>query len=292
MTLRHLRIFVEVVKCGKMSETAAKLFISQSSISQTIAELESYYGVKLFDRLSKRLFLTSCGKELYEMASKVIMAYDEMDQYMEHISDKQEFRVGATFTIGATVMTRILKQLDKESATIATKVVVDRTSVLENLILHGELDAALVEGTVKSHDLIVRPLVQDELFLVCAPTHPFAQKKSVALKDLDGEDFIMREPTSKTRLIFESYLERAGVAVAEKWVCNNLETIKSAVMAGYGLSVLSERYIKPELEKKALVAVAVKGVHMVRDFSLVYHKNKYPFPAFQKFLSICEDFAE
>ncbi|WP_158095941.1 LysR family transcriptional regulator [Cloacibacillus sp. An23] len=292
MTLRHLRIFVEVVNCGKMSEAASKLYISQSSISQTIAELESYYNVKLFDRLSKRLFLTSSGRELYEMASKVILSYDEMNQYMTHITDRQELKVGATFTIGATVMTQILKRLNGTCPNVTTRVVVDRTPVLERQILHGELDAALVEGTVKSPDVVVQKLMQDELFLVCSPEHPFAGKEQVEIKELEGQDFIMREPQSKTRKIFETYLEREHVAVAEKWTCNNPETIKSAVISGYGLSVLSERYVRRELEKGTIKAVPVRDIHMVRDFSLVYHKSKYRFPAFVNFVTICSNFSE
>ena len=86
MTLRHLRIFVEVVNCGKMSEAASRMYISQSSISQAISDLENYYQTRLFDRLSKRLYLTEAGKEFYSLASKVILAYDEMDKYMELIS--------------------------------------------------------------------------------------------------------------------------------------------------------------------------------------------------------------
>ena len=97
----------------------------------------------------------------------------------------------------------------------------------------------------------------------------------------------MREPTSKTRKIFESYLTRANVQVTEKWTCNNLETIKAAVIGGYGLSVLSARYIRQEQEKGVLRAIPIHGIKMVRDFSLVHHKSKYLFPAFQTFVQLC-----
>lgn len=287
MTLRHLRIFVEVVNCGKMSEAASKLYISQSSISQTISELESYYNVRLFDRFSKRLFLTAAGRELYEMASKVIISYDEMNRYMSHITDKQELKIGATFTICATVMTGILKRLDEECGSAAVRVVVDRTPVLESQLLRGELDAAIVEGVIKSHDLVVEVLMHDELFLVCNPFHPFARREWIDIKELEGQNFIMREQTSRSRKIFEAVLEREHVCVTERWTCNNLETIKAAVVEGYGLSVLSDRYIRQERDKGVLVAIPIRDVHMTRDFSLAYHKNKYRFPAFQSLLSIC-----
>lgn len=287
MTLRHLRIFVEVVNCGKMSEAASKLYISQSSISQTISELERHYRVKLFDRLSKKLFLTTAGHELYALASKIVISYDEMNKYMSHITDKQELKIGATFTIGATLMTQLLKSLNADCPNVIVRVVVDRTPVLEEQILRGELDVAIVEGVIKSHDISSELLMQDELFLVCSTTHPFAKKKSIDIQELAGQDFIMREPTSRSRKIFEAYLERENVRVIEKWTCNNLETIKAAVIDGYGLSVLSERYITQEYQQGDLTIVPIRNVHMTRDFILIYHKNKYQFSALIKFISMC-----
>ena len=78
--------------------------------------------------------------------------------------------------------------------------------------------------------------------------------------------------------------------MTEKWTCNNLETIKAAVIGGYGLSVLSARYIRQEQEKGILRAIPIEGIHMIRDFSLVYHKSKYQFPAFQIFVHLCQNY--
>ena len=69
MTLRHLEIFVEVANCGKMSEAARNLFIAQSSVSQAIAEIERQYNIRLFERLSKKLYLTTSGEEMLGYAT-------------------------------------------------------------------------------------------------------------------------------------------------------------------------------------------------------------------------------
>ena len=292
MTLRHLRIFVEVVNCGKMSEAASKLYISQPSISQTISELENYYNVKLFDRLSKKLYLTAPGKELYEMASKIVLAYDEMDRCMSHATDKQELKLGATFTVSAIVMMRLLRQFDEKYKNITARLVVDRTKVLEHQLLSGELDAAIVEGTIKSSDLVVKDLMKDELVLACPITHPFHLRSHVKLRELEGMDFIMREQASKTRRIFEENLEREHITVKEKWTCNNPWTIKAAVTEGYGLSILSERYIRNEVRSGQIAVARIEGITMERTFSLAYHKNKYKFPAFLSFLKICDSLSQ
>ena len=271
-----------------MSEAASKLYISQPSISQTIAELESHYNVKLFDRLSKKLFLTAYGRELYEMASQIVIAYDEMDMYMSHAADKQELKIGATFTVGATVMMQLLRQLNEKYKNITARVVVDRTKILEHMLLNGELDIAIVEGAIKSPDLIVKVLMKDELVLACPMTHPFRFRSQVSLRELKGQDFIMREPSSRTRRIFEATLAIEHITINEKWTCNNPWTIKAAVADGYGLSILSEQYIRQEVESGIIAAIRIAGVNMTRDFSLVYHKNKYQFPAFAAFEHMCE----
>lgn len=290
MTLRHLRIFIEVVNCGKMSDVAAKMYISQSSISQAISDLEKYYDVRLFERLNKRLFLTETGRQFYQLASKVILSYDEMNEYMSHIMDKQVLRVGATFTIGSTILPPLFQKMEELHPDVVTKVLIDRTPLLETQLLQGDLDLALVEGNIKSPDLLVQNLITDELFLVCSPDHPFAQRREIELRELEGQDFVMREPSSRTRSIFEAHLARENVSVAEKWTCNNPEAIKAAVMRGYGLSVLSARYIHDEQKKGNICAVPIRGIRMLRDFSLVYHKGKYQFPAFHAFVSLCQTY--
>ena len=70
MTIRHLRIFIEVAKSGNMSKAAERLFISQPTVSQAISELEEYYGVLLFERLNRRLYITEIGKKLFFYAKR------------------------------------------------------------------------------------------------------------------------------------------------------------------------------------------------------------------------------
>lgn len=82
-TLRHLQIFSEVAQCGKMSLAAERLFLSQSTVSQAISELEGYYNVLLFERLSKRLHLTPKGEELLIYARRILTLTEDMDSYFK-----------------------------------------------------------------------------------------------------------------------------------------------------------------------------------------------------------------
>ncbi len=80
MTIRHLRIFIEVVTSESMSAAASKLFISQPTVSQAIRELEEHYGVLLFNRLNRRLYITDAGKKLFSYAKGVVKQFDELEE--------------------------------------------------------------------------------------------------------------------------------------------------------------------------------------------------------------------
>ena len=76
MTLRHLRIFAEVFRQNNMSEAARQLHLTQPAVSMAIREMEDFYGVRLFDRLSRRLYPTGQGKTLYEYAVPLLSLFD------------------------------------------------------------------------------------------------------------------------------------------------------------------------------------------------------------------------
>lgn len=79
MTLRHMRIFVAVCETQSVTKAAEKLYISQPSVSQAIIDLEEHFGTRLFDRISRRLYITDAGKQLYEYMSHILTLYKEME---------------------------------------------------------------------------------------------------------------------------------------------------------------------------------------------------------------------
>ena len=78
MTIRHLKIFTEVADAGSMSLAAKRLHISQPSVSQAVAELERYYGIKLFERLSQKIYLTEEGELMLSFSRHILYSFDQM----------------------------------------------------------------------------------------------------------------------------------------------------------------------------------------------------------------------
>ncbi|NLZ92612.1 MAG: LysR family transcriptional regulator, partial [Firmicutes bacterium] len=199
MTIRHLRIFIEVVKSGSMSAAAAKLYISQPTVSQAIRELEEHYGVLLFNRLNRRLYITDAGKKLFSYAQTVVKQFDDLEEKMFSLNKKEKIKIGSTITVGESILSDIINRFTKKEPTIEVYSYMNNTQVIENKLLKSEIDIGIVEGKIKSPDLISMPEVEDYLVLICSTKHPFAKRKIIKLPELANESFAMREKGSGTR---------------------------------------------------------------------------------------------
>jgi DNA-binding transcriptional LysR family regulator len=281
MTIRHLRLFIAVAETGTMRRAAEQFYISQPSVSQAIAELEEHYGVRLFERLNRKLYITPYGQQLLEMAKGVVREFDRLEKTMLQSAKTPILQFGATVTVGTSLAGKIAAEFKARCPAVSLRVWVDNTAAIEQKLLSGELDAALVEGEVKSPDLTVTPAADDYLCLVCGNGHPFADRTGVGVRELAGESFILREEGSGTRERFVRFMEAAGVPLQIGWVSTNSEAIKNAVIQNLGLSVISLRLVEQEVRDGKLHIVRMENDNgfFKRNFSLVLHKNKFITPA-------------
>jgi DNA-binding transcriptional LysR family regulator len=291
MTIRHLKIFISVCDYGKMSLAAEKLFMAQPSVSQAIAEIEQHYGVKVFERLSKKLYLTEAGENLLKYARHIVSSFEEMEESLFYTSSKISLKMGATITVGTCVLNDILNDFKIKKPNINTQVYVENTNVIEEMILKSTLDLGIVEGIIKSRDIITIPIVPDELILVCSPSHEFSSLESITAEKLNNQDFILREEGSGTRELFEKKIENMGITINKKWVCNNSEAIKNAVISDQGLTVISQMLVRKEIDEKKLHRIKINDLKLARNFYLAYHKNKYLSDNLKSFMSACMDYS-
>jgi DNA-binding transcriptional LysR family regulator len=291
MTIRHLKIFIAVCDYGKMSFAAEKLFMTQPSVSQAIAEIEQHYGVKVFERLSKKLYITEAGENLLKYARHIVSSFEEMEESLLNASNNISLKIGATITVGTCVMNDILNDFKIKKPNINTQVYVENTNVIEEMILKSTLDLGIVEGIIKSRDIITIPIVPDELILVCSPSHEFSSLESITAEKLINQDFILREEGSGTRELFEKKIENMGITINKKWVCNNSEAIKNAVISNQGLTVISQMLVSKEIDEKKLHKIKINDLKFTRNFYLAYHKNKYLSDNFKSFISVCMDYS-
>ena len=288
MTLRNLEVFLQVIDAGSMRAAADRLYISQPSVSDAVAQLEQEYAVRLFERLGRRLYLTEAGRTLEGYARQLLHLSDEVARRMSDLTGAGELSVGATVTVGSSVLCDILAALP-----IQTHVIVENMRAIEALLLASSLDVALVEGTVESDRLLTEPVIADELLLALPASHPLAAAPgAVAAAALENEPFIFREAGSATRELFERALAGAGVRVRPVWECHNTEAILRAVETGQGLSVLSGRLLAARVEAGSIVTKKIDGCDLTRRFSLVRHRDKFLTPSLLHFMEACRQFGQ
>ncbi|RGS83879.1 LysR family transcriptional regulator, partial [Thomasclavelia ramosa] len=273
ITRKHLAIFKTVAKTKSMSKAAKLLYISQPTISQKIQEIEDEYQVKLFERYSKTLFISEEGQTLLVKANQILNLYDEI----EHIFTKTKqfpLKIGATLTIGSTLISPILKKLKDKYQDITFQVYIDNTNVIEEKLLNNTLDIALVEGTIINQDLIVEPVIKDRVVFVCAQDYPLNNVKVMSLTELSLHPFIDREQGSGTRNQLDECLKNNNIFLEPAWQCHSWESVKQAVLNGHGIALMPMKIIENEVIEKSIQVINVNNISIERDFSICYHKNK------------------
>ena len=275
MTIRHLKVFTAVVDAGSMSAAAKTLHVSQPTVSQAVTELEKYYGVKLFERLSQKLYLTKEGELMLSFSRHIIDSFEQMEEAMKQAQEKTSLRIGCSVTVGTCLINDILERAEKKMPQIHFSVVVANSSDIEQAILCNEVDIGIVEGIIESSELLTMPVCEDELVVVCAAAHPLAKEKSVTLDMLAGQEYISRESGSVERNQLEKLFEEHGLKLRRTFCSTNTEAIKNAVIRGRGIAVLSRRMIEKERAVGEIVILPIEGLHVTRNINFVIHKNKY-----------------
>lgn len=290
MTNRNLEIFVAVAECGKMSLAARTLYITQSSVSQAISEIEKEYGVLLFERLSRRLHLTDTGRDFLEYAKKTLALQQEMDNFLRDTSKRKKIRIGATVTVGSSLISPIVSQLKALDPDISPEVTVANTHLLEEKLLRSSLDICFVEGMIKHPDIIVEHVMDDEMVFVCGPHHPFYGRDTISIEELDGMPLILREQGSGTRAQVELAMHSRHLELNAPWECCSSDAIINAVSYDHAATIISKRLVEGYSESGRLWCCPIPEVDFNRSFSLVYHKDKLLSSTMLQFMDICRGY--
>lgn len=289
MTLRHLKIFVAVVEHGSATSAANALYLAQPAVSLAIRELEEYYGIKLFDRISNRLHLTEAGKIFYSYASHIIATFDEMEKGLRNWDEIGHLRIGSSITIGNKMLPELIHDFTKLYPKIDVKVLIDSSEVIEKKLMRSELDFALVEGITHTPDLIAKSFAIDELAVVCSSQHPFAAKKIITADELLNEKILLREHGSGTRELFDSVMESHGFVFTPSWESTSTRALLSAVVENLGIAIVPNRLIEIERTSQLIECIHIENIEFKRSFNIVYHKNKYLSKSIKEFMKLCEN---
>lgn len=285
MTLRHIRIFEAVCQTDcNLTKAAALLHMTQPAVSLAVSELENYYGVKLFERINRRLYLSEAGKQFRVYAKGILMTFDDMEKSIRNWDAFGKIRVGASISIGSALMPGFAKTFAEERPETDLQVRIDRSDRLQEALAAGELDMALIEGIVHDDNLLAEDFMEDSLAVIASPALPLPEGVLPPEVFL-AQRFLLRETGSGTREIFAGVLISAGYAVPEPaWESLSTAALIHAAEAGLGIAVVPYRMVS---ENTKLRFLTVEGLTFRRKYQIVYHKNKFLTAAGKHFLDIC-----
>ena len=272
MTLRHLRIFVAVCTWGSITRAAEKLHMAQPSVSLAIRELEEYYQLQLFDRISRKLYLTGDGERFLKYASHITSLFDEMENSMEHWSDMESMSIGSSITIANSLLCECLHSYKLEYPKRQIQILIENSMILEESIVSNQLDLALIE---------------DELAVICAREHPLAEKQKLCLQDIAQEPFLLREKGSGTREILDSIMKVHDIQLHPIWESASTRALVKGVQFGFGISILPYQMVKAELEAGIVTRLYLSDVSFQRDYYIIYHANKHLHAGLMDFIATC-----
>ena len=275
MNIRHLQIFISVCDHDNNITQAAKaLFMSQPSVSQAIRELESYYGVQLFDRMSRRLYLTAAGEEFREYALRLTGLYDDMERRFKNWDGSGAIRIGASMTIGASMMPSLISAYREMHPDTQVRVTIQPSRILQQKLITNELDLALVETQIHSSVLQEKMFHEDVLCVIAPPSWSREQLCEMSVDDFARQRFLLREQGSGSREIFERVMKTAELSVIPVWEAESTTALIHAVAQGMGISVLPRLLVQDAVQKGYVKEMKVQGLKFDQNFYIVHHQDK------------------
>jgi DNA-binding transcriptional LysR family regulator len=287
-TLRQLEVFVATVQKGNVTQAAVAIGLTQSAASMALADFESQLGVKLFDRVGKRLSLNENGRALYPRAVEMIERAREMEGFFHQRLQSADLKLGASSTIGNYLLPQVMGQFIASHPGSRIQLQVGNTRNVIDAIQDFEIDVGFVEGPCLHPEIDAVFWQSDELAICCAPDHPLSQRGAANAEALRQANWILRERGSGTREVVEEILTSQLGQIDLTMELGGTEAIKRAVESGMGISCLPRVALAEAVERGNLVILPTPDLRLTRAFHILLHKQKYRTTGIVNFLDFCK----
>jgi DNA-binding transcriptional LysR family regulator len=287
-TLRQLKVFETAARHLSFSRAAEELHLTQPAVSTQIKLLQQHAGLKLFEQLGKKVYLTPAGAEMLRYSRAIIELFRQAGEAM---ATRQGVSGGtlnvAVISAGDYFFPQLLAEFARSAPGVKLNLgVFNRQQLLQQL---GDnlTDLAVMVRPPRELDTVNEPFAPHPYVIVARPDHPLARRRRIAIGTLLAEPFITRERGSDT---WNSMEDGFGAQLAKLSIAMEIrstETIKQAVIAGLGISFLSAHTIGHELQRRQLAVLDVVGFPLQMQWYVVHLRQKVLAPvamAFKVFL--------
>lgn len=291
MDLNALQAFVAVARSGSFSTAAESLYLTQPAVSKRIAVLEDQLGVRLFDRVGRRVGLTEAGEVLLPRARRLLEQADDLTRVLGNLAGeiRGTLSMATSHHIGLHRLPPVLRDYTRRYPDVRLDIHFMDSETACRAVQTGDLQLAIV--TLPPDEppggLLLETIWVDRLCFAIAPDHALAGVERPGVADLARHPAVLPSASTYTRSILERAMHRHGANLQVGMTTNYLETLKMLVSIGLGWSLLPERMLDAEV-----VVLPVTGLDLARDLGLVSHAGRTLSNAGRAMIETCRRFAD
>jgi len=261
MEIRQLRYFVDIAQTEHLTLSAQNLFVSQSTLSHGLRQLEDELGIQLFERLGRGLKLSQAGTEFRVYASRALKEIEAGRMALADLSSLQsgKLTIGAFPTFLNTVVPATVAAFSRAHPKVTIDVRDLRAAQIEQALLHGGLDLGIAFHPTGHAEIETEPLFDERMLLVVNPSHPLAHLKTIALKQLANVPLALLPRSFATRHLIDVSLRQAGVTPLVRVEMESVEALLGVCRGGDLASIVPERAARqaPDLHAAHLTAPSI-----------------------------------
>ena len=285
MELRQLKYFVKSAEYLNFSVAAKHLYITQSTLSQQIKQLEFELGFELFLRNSRHISLTEAGEEFLPFARKTIQDAEDGVQRLYDLQNVKTgtLRIGVTYSL-STVLTEGVICFIKEFPGIKLEIIYKTVDELLKLLRERKVDFVLsYKPLCDAPDINSMMLFENALAVVVSKEHPLAARKEIKLQELSGKQLLLPSKGLQARTMLDKLTEKAGLELNSTLELNETNILLQMVATGHYITILSTSAV---FGKTRFKAIPLSEEGNIMEASLLRLEGAYQKNAAKEFIRI------
>lgn len=288
MNLDLLQSFLVVSRQRNFTRAAADLFVSQPAVSRQIQQLERELGVRLFERIGKKIHLTEAGETLAGEAERLLGTFGRMiESVRAHaVPGVGRLRIGAGTTPGLYMLPALVGEFLRAHPMVELSYAIDASDQIVRKVAANEIDIGFIGAPIEGTGIVSEPIAQDEVVCFASTLHPAARQKRIDIRTLKDATWIVRPKGSATRTLFDSWQGTTGVQLGRTIELAHPEGIRALVAAGVGISYMSIYGLRNAKNNRALVKLPITDFTLHRSIFAIRHVDKRVTAVMQEFLAV------
>lgn len=296
MFVRTVELFLDVASCRSFSKAAGANGISQSSVSQSVAQLEKRLGVELIDRTKRPLELTAAGQRYFEGCRELLDQSRELEDSVQSIANKVtgRLRVAAIYSVGLIQLDRYVGHFQRQFPEVELHVDFLHPEEVYDRVRSDMADLGLVSFPREGGEFACIPWQEERFVAVVSPDHPFALRAQAGVAklevtELDGQTFVALTSDLKVRRETDRWFKQYKINVKVAFEFDNMETVRRAVEDGLGMALLPAPTVARSVETGTLIQLELADVDWIRPLGVIHKRHRRLSNAAESFIKLLKE---